>query len=155
MSTFRTVNLVKGNTKIAAIIAVVESLIWFLMVREALNFEATSFLETINIALAYASGYSVGNIVGGELSKHISGTINVQVVTSKRDLDLIKKIQDAGFTITVMNGEPSQFSCEKFIIFAVIANNRLKEFKSLIYKYDEKAFIMASETKIIHHAVIK
>jgi len=155
LSTFRTVLLVKGKTKIAAIIAVFEALIWFLIVREALNFETGSFMETLNIALSYAVGFSVGNIVGCELSKHITWTINVQVVTSKRDLDLIKKIQGAGFTITVMDGEPSQFSSEKYIIFAVIENTRLEEFKSLIYKYDEKAFIMASETKVIYHAVVK
>ena len=155
MSTFRTVILVKGKTKIAAVIAVIEALIWFLVVREALNFEAHTFIQTMNIALAYAAGFSVGNAVGGELSKKISGTINVQVVTSKRDIELVKAVQDAGFRVTVMNGEASQFSGEKFIIFAAIESKRLNEYKQLIYKLDDKAFIMVSETKLITHAVVK
>ncbi len=155
LSTFRTVILVKGKTKVAALIAIIEAMVWFLVVREALQFEANSFLETLNIALAYALGYSVGNIVGGELSKRISGTINVQIVTSSKNNDMIKAIQDKGFEITVIDANPSQYSGEKFIIFAVIDSKRLREFRKLIYSLDEKAFILASETKVVTHVVIK
>ena len=155
MSTYRTVNIVKGRTKVAALIGLIEALLWFLVVREALNFETTTFLESINIALAYASGFSVGNIVGSELSKRISGTINVQVVTSSRNPEMIKTIQDKGFAITVSDGEASQFSGEKYLIFAVIENSRLREFKELVLSLDPKAFMMASETKIVTHAVVK
>jgi uncharacterized protein YebE (UPF0316 family) len=155
LSTFRTVIIVRGKTKVAAIIAIVEALVWFLVVREALNFETVNKLETLNIALAYALGFSAGNIIGGELSKKISGTINVQVVTSKRDPEMIKMIQDKGFKVTVSNGEPSQFSGEKYLIFAVIENSRLREFKELIMSQDDKAFMMASETKVVTHAVVK
>ncbi len=155
MSTFRTILLVKGKTKVAALIAVVEAMVWFLVVREALNFEAVKRIETINIALAYALGFSAGNILGGELSKKISGTINVQVVTSSRDPELVKKIQSKGFEITVSNSEASQFSGEKYLIFAVIEKKRLREFKELILAEDSKAFMMASETKVVTHAVVK
>ncbi len=155
MSTFRTVLLVKGKSKIAALIALVEALIWFLVVREALNFETTNKIETINIALSYALGFAVGNIIGGELSKKISGTINVQVVTTSRNPEMIKTIQEKGFAITVSDGEASQFSGEKYLIFAVIDNYRLREFKELVLSLDPKAFMMASETKVVTHAVVK
>ena len=155
LSTFRTVLLVKGKTVVAASIAIIEALVWFLVVREALQFETATALDTLNIAFAYALGYSVGNIVGGELSKRIVGTINVQIVTSGKDPNIVKQIQDAGFEITVIDANPSQYSGEKYIIFAVIKSTRLKEFRKLIYSLDEKAFILASETKIVTHAVIK
>ncbi len=155
MSTFRTVMLVKGRTKIAAVIAVFEAMIWFLVVREALNFETTSWFQTLNIACAYACGFSIGNIVGGELSKRISGTINVQVVTSSKNPDMIKKIQEAGFEVTVTVGEASKFSGEKYILFAAIQSNRLSDFKKLVLSLDSSAFLMVSETKIVAHAVIK
>ena len=155
LSTFRTVILVKGKTKIAALIAIVEALVWFLVVRDALNFPADSRIEVWNIGLAYALGYAIGNIVGGELSKRISGTINVQIVTSSKNDDMIKKIQEKGFEITVIDANPSQYSGEKYIIFAVIKNTRLKEFRKLIYSLDNKAFILASETKVVTQAVLK
>jgi len=155
LSTFRTVLLVKGKTKIAALIAIIEALVWFLVVRDALNFPTDTRIEVWNIGLAYALGYAVGNIVGGELSKRIPGTINVQIVTSSKNNDMIKAIQDKGFEITVIDANPSQYSGEKYIIFAVIENRRLKEFRKLIYSLDDKAFTLASETKIVNHAVIK
>ena len=155
LSTFRTVLLVKGKTKIAALIAIVEALIWFLVVRDALNFPTDTKIEVWNIGLAYALGYAVGNIVGGELAKRIPGTINVQIVTSSKNPEMIKQIQDKGFEITVSDANASQYSGEKFIIFAVIENKRLKEFRKLIYSLDDKAFILASETRIVTHAVIK
>ena len=155
LSTFRTIILVKGKTKIAALIAIVEALVWFLVVREALNYETSSFFENFIIANAYALGFAVGNIVGGELSKKISETINVQIVTSSKDDSVIKAIQEKGFEITVSDANPSQYSGEKYIIFAVIDSSRLKEFKKLIYSLDSKAFILASETKIVAQAVVK
>jgi len=155
LSTFRTVILVKGKPKVAALIAIVEALVWFLVVREALNFETSSTLETINIALSYAMGYACGNLIGGNLSKLISGTINVQVVFSSKNNDHIKKIQNEGYEITVVDANASQYSGEKYIVFAVIESTRLKAFKKLIYELDNKAFILASETKIVTHSVVK
>ena len=68
---------------------------------------------------------------------------------------MIKAIRDNGFEITVIDANPSEYSGEKFIIFAVIDSRRLKEFKKLVYSLDEKAFILASETKVVNHAIIK
>lgn len=154
-STFRTVLLVKGHTKTAALIAVVEAFVWFWIVRDALNFETTTLIEKLNIALAYALGFSFGNVIGGTLSKHISGTVNVQVVLSSKSNDIIKKIQEAGYEITVMEAEASQYSGEKYIVFAVIENKKLMSFRRLIKELDNGAFILASETRIVRHAVVK
>ena len=79
MATFRTVITVKGKNTIAALIAVVESLIWFLVIREALSFETANFSETLIIAIAYSLGFAAGTFIGGALSKKITGNIEVQV----------------------------------------------------------------------------
>lgn len=155
MATFRTVITVKGKNKIAALIAIFEALIWFLIIREALNFETTSFSETLFIALAYSAGFAAGTFIGGALSKKISGNIEVQVVTSSKNDELIKSVQSAGFAITVTKSEATQFSGEKYMLFSVIKNNKLDEFKRLIYELDEHAFIMVSETKYMYNGFIK
>lgn len=155
MATFRTVINIKGKNTAAALIAVVEALIWFLVIREALNFETSSFTETLFIAIAYATGFALGTYIGGALSKKISGNVQVQVVTSKKDNEMIKKIQEAGFALTVTNSEATQFSGEKYLLFSVIKNSKLDEFKKLIYALDENAFVMVSETKYLYHGFIK
>jgi len=155
MATFRTVITVKGKNKIAAIIAIFESLIWFLIIREALNFQTTNFQETFFIALAYSAGFAAGTYIGGALSKKISGNIEVQVVTSAKNDELIKKIQEAGFALTITKSEATQFSGEKYMLFSVIKNSKLDEFKKLIYSLDENAFLMVSETKYMYNGFIK
>lgn len=155
MATFRTVITVKGKNKVAAIIAIFEALLWFLVIREALTFETTTLQETLFIALAYAAGFASGTYIGGALSKKVSGNIEVQVVTSSKNNELIKKLQAAGFGLTVTSSEATQFSGEKYLIFSVIKNTKLEEFKKLIYEMDEHAFIMVYETKYMYNGFIK
>lgn len=155
MATFRTVITVKGKNRVAALIAFFECLLWFFVVREALNFETANFQESLMIALAYAGGFAAGTFVGGALSKHISGNIEVQVVTSSKDDNMIRTIQENGYALTVTCTEATQFSGEKYIIFSVIKSSYLDDFKKLVYKLDEKAFIMVSETKYLYKGFIK
>ena len=155
MATFRTVITVKGKNKTAAFIAIFEALLWFLVIREALNFETSNFQETLFIAFAYAGGFAAGTYIGGELSKKISSNVEVQVVTSSRDTTMIQKLQEAGFAITVTSSEATQFSGEKYLLFSVIRNSKLEEFKKLVYELDKNAFIMGSETKYIYNGFIK
>lgn len=155
MCTYRTVITVKGKVLLASLIAIVEGMVWFLVVREALTFEAANFLETFLIALAYSGGFAFGTYVGGTLSKKVAGNIEVQVVTSSRNDDMIKKLQEAGFAITVTSSEATQFSGEKYLLFCVMKDSKLEEFKKLVYELDEKAFVITSETKYIYNGFIK
>ena len=155
MATFRTVITVKGKNKVAALIAIFEALLWFLVIREALTFETTTLQETLFIAIAYALGFASGTFIGGALSKKISGNIEVQVVTSSKNNDLIKKLQAAGFALTVTSSEATQYSGEKYMLFSVIKSSKLEEFKNLIYEIDEHAFIMVYETKYMYNGFIK
>ena len=110
----------------------------------------------ILLALFYAGGYAVGTYVGGLLAKKlIKGTATVQIVSSSRDDTLINAIRDAGFAISVVNVNPSQFGGEKYMIFAEIDTKRIDELRSLIYSIDSKAFITIQESKFVYNGFIK
>ncbi len=155
MATFRTVIVVKGKSLLAALIALVEGMIWFLVVREALNFDAANLLETIFIALAYAGGFAAGTYVGSLVSKRIEGMVQVQIITSSKDDSVIQKIQDEGYALTVIKSEATKFSGEKYMLFAEIKDSRLKDFKELVHNLDTKAFLMVNETKHVYNGFIK
>lgn len=156
MASFRTVIVVKGKSLLAAGIALVEGLIWFLIVREALSFEANSFTETLFIAFAYAGGFSMGTFAGTKIAqKFVDSLVQVQVVASSKDDALIKAIQDAGYATTVILSEATSFSGEKYMFFSEIKHSKLQEFKDLVYSLDAKAFIMVSETKHVFNGYIK
>ena len=83
LSTIRLVVIVKGKNIFAGLIGICEALIWFLIVREALTFQADSALAYWSIALSYAVGFASGTLVGCKLSEiFVGGNVNVQIVTS-------------------------------------------------------------------------
>lgn len=152
LGTLCTIFTVRGRTRTASLIGFVQIMIWFLAVRTAFSSSEGGLL----LAIFYAGGYAVGTYVGGVLAnKLIRGTATVQVVSSSRDDDLINAIREAGFAISVVNVNPSQFGGEKYMIFAEIDTKRIEELKSVIYSVDEKAFITVQETKYVFNGSIK
>lgn len=156
MASYRTVIMVKGKAKVAAAIALVECLIWFLIVREALNFEPTNIVETLNVALAYAGGFSWGTYIGARIAnKFIDSMVLVQVVTSGKDDNLIKAVQEAGFATTIVTSNASEYSGEKYMLFCEMRNKRVNEFKKLINSLDQNAFVVVNESKLVYNGFIK
>ncbi|MBR2740924.1 MAG: DUF2179 domain-containing protein [Oscillospiraceae bacterium] len=152
LGTLCTIFTVKGKSKTASLIGFVQIMIWFLAVRTAFNSDQGGIL----LALFYAGGYAVGTYVGGLLAKKlIKGTATVQIVSSSRDDTLINAIRDAGFAISVVNVNPSQFGGEKYMIFAEIDTKRIDELRSLIYSIDSRAFITIQESKLVYNGFIK
>lgn len=156
LSTVRMIVVVKGRNKLACIIGIFEALIWFLIVREALLFEADSTLGYLSIALAYAGGFATGTFVGGKCAeKFVNTNVNVQIVTSGKNDDLLEAIREAGYAITIIDINTSLFGKKKYMIWSEIKSSQLEEFKELVYFWDEKAFITVQETKIVYNGYFK
>lgn len=155
MSTYRTVIMVKGKLMLSTIVAIFECLIWFLVVREAISFDADSTLALLAIGFSYSIGSATGTFVGSAVAKKMEGLVQVQIITSNKDDSVIEKIQDAGYALTVVKSEKTKFSGEKYMIFAEIKNSKTNDFKKLVNALDEKAFIMINDTKYVYNGFIK
>ena len=150
LGTVRMIVTVKGKTWLESLIGFIEVLIWFLVVKEALNTDSTS----IFVALSYAGGYATGTLVGGFLSKRfISGNLGVQVVLSNRDDEIINKIRENGYAVSVMDVKGQDDL--KYMLFIEINKKRIDHLKKLIKTLDEKAFIVVNETKLVQNGYIK
>ena len=89
LGTLRTMITVKGKNLYASLIGFFEILVWFLIVKEALNTDNTS----IWVAISYALGFATGTYLGGILSsKFISGNLSLQIITNK--LEIVNKLRD-------------------------------------------------------------
>lgn len=151
LGTTRTVFTVRGKPYIASIIAFVEVTLWFLIVREALNCE-TRGMETYLIAISYALGYSLGTLLGGLVtSKVIRSKINVQLIATNKDDDLIKALGEAGFGATILLATGATTKEERYMILIETDNKKLKLLKSLINEHDPDAFITISDVKSTHN----
>ncbi|MEG1632456.1 MAG: DUF5698 domain-containing protein [Oscillospiraceae bacterium] len=150
--TMRTVLTVKEKTALAALVGFFEAFLWFVIVRQALNSEVTG----LPIALAYGGGFAAGTFVGGKLAMRlIRSNVVMEVVTTGKNDELIHSLQGAGFAVTVVDARATAYGPEKYLLLSEIGDRRLKEFKTLVYTLDPKAFIMVQETKYVFNGFMR
>jgi len=151
LGTVRTMLTVKGKKLYASLIGFVEVLIWFLVVREALNTEESG----IFIALAYALGYATGTYIGGAISaKFIVTPVNVQIIT-KIDIESVATVlRNNHYGCSIMDVTGYEKVPQKMIIVET-TSKRVKELTKLVNEVDNKAFIVISETKYIQNGYLK
>ena len=151
LGTTRTVFTVRGKPYVASIIAFVEVTLWFLIVREALNCE-TKGMETYLIAISYALGYSLGTLLGGLVtSKVIRTKINVQIIATNKDEELVESLSKAGYGATILLATGATTKEERYMILIETDNKKLKTLKALINEHDPKAFVTVSDIKSTHN----
>jgi uncharacterized protein YebE (UPF0316 family) len=140
--------IIKGKKLIAATVGFVEVLIWFLIVREALNTDITSLW----VAISYAGGFATGTVFGGILSdKFISGNLTVQVILSDRNDEIVTFIRKAGYAVSVIDVRGQDEERPKYMLLMEINKKRINQLKTLIKSLDEKAFIIINETKLVQN----
>lgn len=148
LDTLRMLFIIKGKKVIAASVGFVEVLIWFLIVREALNTDITSLW----VAISYAGGFATGTVFGGILSdKFISGNLTVQVILSDRNDEIVTFIRKAGYAVSVIDVRGQDEERPKYMLLMEINKKRINQLKTLIKSLDEKAFIIINETKLVQN----
>lgn len=151
LSTMQTMYLVKGRRKIATILGFIDVLIWFIVVKEALNTE----LESIFIALAYAGGYAAGTFTGSGITKKImKGTVSVQIITKDENNKVTSAIKENGYSASIIESKGIYNGESNYMIYAQIDNKKIREFKFLITSIDPYAFITITESKEILNGYI-
>lgn len=153
LGTVRTVLVVRGRKNTAAMIAFVEVLIWFLIAREALTTDVTSWL----IPICYAGGYATGTYIGSYITVNfMESLIGVQVTTKEDGCEkLIKEIRDAGFGVSVIDLKNPSDSHNKKMLMIQLNKSKLKTLTHIIRKNDRDAFVVINDTKYVQNGIIK
>ena len=142
---------VKGKKFYASLIGFIEVLIWFLIVREALNTEESGII----IAIAYALGYATGTFIGGVLSnKFIQTPVSVQIITKIEVESMITVLKNNHYGCSVIDVTGHENTPSKMIIVETMSK-RVKDLTKLVNEVDDKAFIVISETKYIQNGYLK
>lgn len=151
LGTFVTILTVKGKRTIATVIGFIDVLIWFLIVKEALN----TGINSIWIAIAYSGGYAVGTFVGTTLSdKLIKGKVEVQVVLDNKYEDEINAIRNSGYAVSQVDCTGKD-NTKKAMLFIGADKKDLNDLKRTIRKIDNKAFMIINETKYVENGFFK
>ncbi len=151
LGTIRTITVVRGKSLLAALIGFFEVLIWFLIAREALN-----KAEGVWVAFAYAGGFAAGTFCGSLLTKRlIRDTVEMQIVTSGDNPEIVAKIRAAGYAVTVLDVKASEYGGDKYLLIMEIDGKLLPDAKELIKSLDPRAFIVVHETKNVYNGFMK
>lgn len=149
LGTVRTMFTVKGKRLIASLIGFIEVLIWFLVVREALNTESKS----IFVAISYALGFATGTYIGGVISNLvIKGKITVQVFTE--NMELVKILREKGFGVTAVDCKGYNTE-SKHMLYINVDKKKEKSLRKLIEINDERAFIVENEANYVENGYFK
>ena len=150
LGTIRTMFVVRGKKLISSIIGFFEILVWFLVVKEALQTESNS----IFIAISYSLGFATGNYIGALLSdKLITGNVSVQVFTNNNNLENILREHGYGVSSVVYTGYEEE--AHKHMLFINVDKKKEKVLRELIKKNDKEAFIIVNETKYVENGYFK
>ena len=146
LGTIRTIYTVKGKDLIASLIGLIEITVWFLVVKEALSTDNNSFF----IVASYALGFSIGTYIGGKISKaFIKSNLEVQVILSNKNQEIIDEIRNNGYGVTIVEVKGTKE--DKYMLYIQIKNNSLEKLKRIIKKLDKNAFIAVNETKYVEN----
>lgn len=152
LGTTRTIVTIKGKAITASLIGFVEVLIWFLIVREALNTD----INSIWIAVSYAGGFATGTYIGSFLSnKYIKGNFGVQVILSHNDDKIVDMIRKAGYAVSVIDVKGQEQNKDKYMLFIEIDKKKFNHLRELIKELDERAFIVVNETRLVQNGYFK
>ena len=144
--------MVKGKNIYASIIGFIEVLIWFLVVREAL--QTTEF--GLIIAVSYAAGYATGTYIGGILSnKFIVTPVTVQIITRAEIENAITVLRKSHYGCSIVDVTGYDKETPKKMIIVETTSKRVKDLEKLISKIDDKAFVIVNETKYIQNGYLK
>jgi len=100
LATFRTIVIFRGDRLLASFIGFFETIIWVVAAAQVLT-----NLDQWYFALAYASGFAVGNYVGITIESHFAlGNELVRCMSFNRDV-LAVKLRAQGYTIASFAGD--------------------------------------------------
>ena len=151
LATCVTVLTVKNKRMIATILGFIDVLIWFLVVKEALNTE----LQSVWIPLSYAGGYACGTFVGTTLSNTlIKGKVSVQVILDHIPSTTIDIIRNEGYAVSELDCK-GKGNAWKTMLFIEVDKKNIKHLNNIIKKIDKNAFIIANETKFVMNGFFK
>jgi len=143
-STMRMILTLKGRRYLAALVSMVEIVVYVLGLGLVLD-----NLNHIQNIIAYAVGFGIGVIVGTKIEEKLAlGYITVNVISSNPDLEFTRKLRDKGYGVTSWYA----YGMDGDRLAMQILTPRKYELMlyETIKSIDPKAFIISYEPKQIH-----
>lgn len=138
----KTVCMVKGERKLAAMLAFCECLLWGFVISSVI----TSLSSNVWLLLSYCVGYSSGLFLGSIIESKIAlGTSSVQIMVNNDHIELVEEyLKKKGYGFTVLDGRGSKAAMH--VVIMVLARKDVKKtMREIREMCNKEVFIVSSE----------
>lgn len=141
IGTLRTILLVKGQRKIASVLGFFEVMIYLIVLGKVVG--------NINkpvLIIAYCLGYATGNIIGSKIEEKLSiGRLVAQVIVKEQLAELVQKLRDTGFGVTIFEGEGREG--KSYMLNIILDRKQVRKLHEIIDNCDCGAFITTMDVR--------
>ena len=148
LGTFRTIVVYRGHKLLASFIGFFEIIIWLVAAAQVLT-----NLDQWYLALAYASGFAVGNYVGISIENRFAiGNELIRCISFNRDV-LAGKLREEGFKVVSFDGDMGEaYPVELLLI--IEKRRKVPSLIRLIKDLDSTAVYSVSDVKSVYEGPV-
>ena len=144
VGTLRTISIIQGRTKIAFILAFIETSVWLLVLSAVLP----KVMESPILGLFYAFGFATGNVVGILVEKRLAmGYANFRIITTKFAKEISLALREKGFAVTTFQGEGKEGKVTE--VYVACERKALPGLIKLVKQIEPDAFYIAEQAGFI------
>ncbi|MEN6427451.1 MAG: DUF2179 domain-containing protein [Phycisphaerales bacterium] len=147
LGTVRLIFVSRGYKLLAPLAGFFEVLIWILAIGQIMQNLANPICY-----IAYAGGFATGNFVGLLIAEKLSlGTVIVRVITQKPAADLIARLRQRQYGVTVMDGQGANGPVQ--IVFTVVRRREVSDIIELVKRFNPQAFYSIEDVDLVERGV--
>ena len=141
MGTVRTMMIIRGQRRWAALIGFVEVTIWVLAIGQVI-----ANLDTIWNIVGYSGGFAVGTLLGMWIENKLAlSYAHMSIVSMKKGCEITEIVRKAGHGVTQLRGEGH--SGPVSMLTVVVARKQIAEIIRAVNSIDATAFITVEDTR--------
>ena len=147
IGTIRIMLVARGKKYLSPILGFIEMLIWILVIRQVI----LSISNWVCYA-AFAFGFAAGNYVGMLIEEKIAlGMQVIRIITRKESGELMDKLKEAGYGITVIDAQGSTGKVN--LIFTIVKRCDQPRVIALVRKFNPKAFYSIEDIRSVGEGI--
>jgi len=135
LSTIRVVMMVRGQRRVAAVLAFFEALVWIVAISQVFA-RVDSPLNMLAFAAGFASGTALGMTIEAWFAP---GQVLIRAIVREGADALVRRLRGEGYGVTVVHGEGLEG--EVPILFIVVPRRKAEEVLRIIREEAPRAFV--------------
>jgi len=147
LGTIRIIYISRGMKMLAPIFGFFEILIWLMAIGQIMQ-----NLSNPVYYLAYAFGFSGGNLVGIFIEERLAvGRVILRIITQRDATQLVGHLRSTGYGVTTVDAEGAQGPVK--LIFTVIDREKIKAVVDSVQTYNPRAFYSIEDVRSVREGI--